>query len=61
MVEAGAEVPADSRFFLNLAIRAHLIPAKDIVYEPDMFRTVAVTVRPKWTHASFLAGLGVRL
>jgi len=55
--EAGVEVPADRRLFLNLAVRVHLVPAKDVEHS----RTVPITLRPNWTHAVLLAGLGVRL
>lgn len=57
MVEAGLELPADRRFFLDLAIRGHFIPAKDVEHgsaEP-------ITLRPEWSHATLLAGLGFRL
>ncbi|KPK80916.1 MAG: hypothetical protein AMS25_08270 [Gemmatimonas sp. SM23_52] len=57
MVEVGAEVPAARRFFLDLAIRLHLVPAKNVEHG----RTVPITLRPNWTHAALLAGLGLHL
>ena len=57
MGEAGADLPAGRRFFLNLAVRVHFVPAKDVVHEG----TTTITLRPNWTHASLLAGLGIRL
>jgi len=57
MVEAGAELPADRRFFLDLAVRAHLIPAKDV----DHGWTDPLTLRPTWSHVTLLAGIGVHL
>ena len=57
MVEVGAEVPANRRFFLDLAVRAHLVPAKDV----DHGLSEPTTLRPNWTHAMLLAGFGVRL
>lgn len=57
MIEAGAELPADRRFFLDLAVRAHLIPPTDV----EQGRTAPVTLRPTWSHVALLAGLGVRL
>lgn len=57
MGEAGVEVPADRRFFLKLAMRVHLIPAKDV----EQAGTVAIALRPNWTHAALLAELGIRL
>lgn len=57
MGEAGVEVPADRRLFLNLAIRVHFVPAKDVEHAG----TVPITLRPNWNHAALLAGLGVRL
>ena len=55
MVEAGAEPPANRRFFLNLAARVHLIPSRDVEHPGP------VVLRPRWTHASLLLGGGVRL
>jgi hypothetical protein len=57
MGEVGLEAPAARRFFLNLAIRGHLVPAKDVAQG----WTVPITLRPKWSHVALLAGLGVRL
>jgi hypothetical protein len=57
MLEAGAEAPANRRFFLDLAIRAHLVPAKDVEHG----WTNPTTLRPDWTHVTLLAGVGVRL
>lgn len=57
MVEAGAELPADRRIFLNLALRLHLLPATDVYHAG----TAPLTLRPNWSHASLLVGLGVRL
>lgn len=57
MVEVGAELPAYRRFFLDLAVRAHLIPTKDVAHGG----TEPVTLRPTWSHVALLAGLGVRL
>jgi len=56
-VEAGVELPGDRRLFLNLAVRAHLIPAKDVEHGG----TVQLTLRPTWTHVAFLAGFGIHL
>jgi hypothetical protein len=57
MGEAGADLPAGRRFFLNLAARVHFVPAKDVAQG----ETAPITLRPHWTHVSLLAGLGVRL
>jgi len=59
MGEAGLEVPAEKRFFLDFAIRVHLVPSKDVAYEvPDRS---AVTIRPNWTHVQLMAGLGIHM
>jgi len=57
MIEAGAELPANRRFFLDLAVRGHLIPAKDVEHG----RTDPITLRPNWSHITLLAGVGVHL
>ncbi len=59
MGEAGAELPANRRFFLNLGVRVHLVPATDV--EHGYIDSVPITLRPNWTHAALLAGLGIRL
>ncbi len=57
MVEGGVEVPTNRRFLLDLAVRAHLVPAKDVEHG----RSEPITLRPNWTHVMLLAGFGVRL
>lgn len=54
--EVGLAVPVRRRFFLSVAARGHLIPAADVPHGPQQ-----VVLRPAWSHASLLVGVGVRL
>jgi hypothetical protein len=54
VLEAGLENRTESRLFLSVTLRMHVIPAKDVDHGGLM-------LRPHWTHAAILAGAGVRL
>ena len=57
MGEAGGEVPMYGRFFLDLAVRFHLIPTQDV--EHDLFGPL--TLRPNWSHTALLVGVGFHI
>ena len=68
MGESGAEIPWDRRFFLDVAIRFHLVPETDVqvvakgpgwIGRPGV--TERVTLRPNLSHATLQLGLGLHL
>lgn len=62
--ELGLEVPAGSRFFIDLGIRGHLVPSSADVDYPVTSLTGeelgSVTLRPGASHVAVFAGAGVR-
>jgi hypothetical protein len=52
--EVGLEIPSDSRIFLDLAMRGHLLPTTDVDHD------AIVILRPNWSHIALIAGLGMR-
>lgn len=60
MAESGVELPADRRLFVNLAMRLHLVPAMYLEHRVE-YGSETVSLRPSWSHATLVAGLGVRL
>lgn len=62
--ELGLEVPAGSRFFIDLGIRGHLVPSSaDVAYPVSSFtgeELGSVTLRPRASHLALFVGTGVR-